>query len=61
MLAVAAGAAALPLIGRLTAASGTMPWQAAGLGLAIALAVGLVAGVVPARHAASLDPVQTLR
>ena len=61
VLAVAAGAAALPLIGRLTAASGTMPWQAAGLGLAIALAVGLVAGVVPARHAASLDPVQTLR
>jgi putative ABC transport system permease protein len=61
VLAVAAGAAALPLMGRLTAASGTMPWQAAGLGLAIALAVGLVAGVFPARRAASLDPVQTLR
>ncbi len=38
-----------------------MPWATALLGLASAVAVGVVAGVVPARRAAELDPVVTLR
>ena len=38
-----------------------MPWSAALLGLAIAVVVGVVAGVWPALRAARLDPVQTLR
>jgi putative ABC transport system permease protein len=41
--------------------SAGMPWQAVLLGLGTAVAVGVVAGVVPARRAATLDPVQTLR
>ncbi len=40
---------------------GGMPWQAILAGLGISIAVGLIAGVVPARRAAALDPVQTLR
>jgi putative ABC transport system permease protein len=38
-----------------------MPWQPALLGLAVAVGVGVVAGVAPARRAAGLDPVTTLR
>lgn len=38
-----------------------LPWEAAVLGVGAAIVVGLIAGVVPARRAAELDPVQTLR
>ncbi len=38
-----------------------MPWEAATLGLAAAVLVGLIAGVAPARRAAALDSVTTLR
>lgn len=38
-----------------------IPWEAAALGVGAAILVGLIAGVVPARRAAELDPVQTLR
>jgi putative ABC transport system permease protein len=38
-----------------------LPWEAAALGIGVAILVGLVAGVVPAKRAAELDPVQTLR
>jgi putative ABC transport system permease protein len=38
-----------------------LPWEVALLGIGAAIAVGLVAGVVPARRAAELDPVDTLR
>jgi putative ABC transport system permease protein len=61
VLAVAVCAAVLPIIGHFLGVPGMMPWQVAGFGLVIAVAVGLVAGVFPARRAASLDPVQTLR
>jgi ABC-type antimicrobial peptide transport system permease subunit len=42
---------------------GVQPWSPALLGLAIVLLVltALVAAVIPARRAASLDPVQALR
>ncbi|MCI0434806.1 MAG: ABC transporter permease [Gemmatimonadetes bacterium] len=42
-------------------ATGSMPWQVVLIGFATSIGVGLVAGVVPARRAAALDPVQTLR
>lgn len=38
-----------------------LPWHVALLGLGASILVGLVAGVVPARRAAELDPVDTLR
>jgi putative ABC transport system permease protein len=39
----------------------SMPWEAAVIGMLAATAVGLAAGVLPARRAAELDPVETLR
>jgi putative ABC transport system permease protein len=42
-------------------APGAMPWQVALLGLATAVLAGTLSGIVPARRAAALDPVQTLR
>ncbi|MDH3734672.1 MAG: ABC transporter permease [Gemmatimonadota bacterium] len=38
-----------------------LPWDVALLGIGTAVAVGLLAGVLPARRAAALDPVETLR
>jgi ABC-type antimicrobial peptide transport system permease subunit len=38
-----------------------LPWEVALLGMAAAVGVGLLAGVAPARRAADLDPVRTLR
>jgi ABC-type antimicrobial peptide transport system permease subunit len=38
-----------------------LPWEVALLGMAAAVGVGLLAGVGPARRAADLDPVLTLR
>jgi len=38
-----------------------MPWEAATLGMCASILVGLLAGVIPARKAAALDPVTTLR
>lgn len=38
-----------------------VPWDAALLGIASALLAGLLAGVVPARRAAALDPARALR
>jgi len=37
------------------------PWLYAVLAEAVAVAVGLIAGVLPARHAAQLDPLEALR
>ncbi len=38
-----------------------LPWMAMGIGLSVSVAVGLLAGVIPARRAAALDPVDALR
>jgi ABC-type antimicrobial peptide transport system permease subunit len=61
LAAVAAGyLILLGLAQRLPTPAG-LPWGVALLGLAVALAVGTVAGIVPAQRAARLDPVQALR
>lgn len=39
----------------------TLPWEAMGIGLAVSVAAGLLAGVLPARRAAALSPIETLR
>jgi putative ABC transport system permease protein len=39
----------------------SLPWGVAAIGLATAVAVGVTAGIVPARRAAALDPAHTLR
>ena len=38
-----------------------VPWEAFILGLVFSAVVGMAAGIIPARRAASLDPVETLR
>jgi putative ABC transport system permease protein len=61
LLALGAGWVILKLMAHLAGTPPAMPWTAAGIAMACAIGVGLAAGVVPARRAAHLDPVQTLR
>ncbi len=61
VLALLVSAALLGFISRAMEIPSVMPWQAATLGLAAAVGVGLIAGVFPARRASELDPVTTLR
>ncbi|MGH7718208.1 MAG: ABC transporter permease [Gemmatimonadaceae bacterium] len=61
VLAVAVGYAIVQALAAHRGTPSGMPWMAALLGLGAAVAVGLVSGVVPARRAAGLDPVTTLR
>lgn len=61
VFAVATGLLALTLVTMHGATVPGMPWTVALLGLASAVTVGVVAGVIPARRAARLDPVRTLR
>ncbi|MGW8267224.1 MAG: ABC transporter permease, partial [Longimicrobiales bacterium] len=61
VLALLVGALGLAVVGGAMQGISVMPWEAAMLGLGAAVAVGLGAGVFPARRAAALEPVQTLR
>ena len=61
VLALLVGAVALSIIGGSMEGVSVMPWQAATLGMGASILVGLVAGVVPARRAAAMDAVATLR
>jgi len=59
---LAAGAGAAELLGlAIPALPVTIAWRYVILAEAIAVAIGLVAGVLPARRAAQLDPVEALR
>ena len=55
------GVVILKVIGMHTGGPSTMQWGTALLGLGVAVGVGILAGVLPARRAAALDPIQTLR
>jgi putative ABC transport system permease protein len=61
VLALLVGALGLAIVGGAMEGVSVMPWEAATLGLVAAVVVGLAAGVFPARRAAALEPVQTLR
>jgi len=61
LLAVALAYGILQMIALHGAIPSGMPWQPALVGLAAAIVVGIVSGVAPARRAAALDPVLTLR
>ena len=61
VLALLVGAVALSIIGGAMEGVSVMPWEAATLGMCASILVGLLAGVIPARKAAALDPVTTLR
>jgi putative ABC transport system permease protein len=61
VLALVVAVVALSFVSRAMDFENIMPWQAAVLALAAAVLVGLVAGVTPARRAAALEPVSTLR
>ena len=61
LLALGLGFVVLQILGRVMDTAARFPWEAAVFGMGAAIAVGLIAGVAPARRAAELEPVQTLR
>ncbi len=61
LFALVVATAALAFISRMMELPSIMPWEAASLGLGAAILVGLIAGVAPARRAAALESVTTLR
>lgn len=65
VLAIGLGLGVLQILKRVMAGnqdlSFALPWEAVVLGIGAAVVVGLIAGVAPARRAASLEAVQTLR
>jgi putative ABC transport system permease protein len=61
LLAIAASYSILWVMALHGEAAAGLPWGVAATGLGSAILVGIVAGVAPARRAAALDPVATLR
>ncbi len=61
VLALGVGATALQFIARMMNADPAFPWPVTFMGMGIAILVGLVAGVIPARRAARMDPIAALR
>jgi putative ABC transport system permease protein len=61
ILAVIVGVILVKMLAHTMGTPPGMPWGTALLGLASAVAVGVVAGVLPARRAALLNPIETLR
>jgi putative ABC transport system permease protein len=61
ILAVLAGIGILQVLAHTMDTPPGLPWATALLGVASAIGVGIIAGVAPARRAAQLDPVPTLR
>jgi putative ABC transport system permease protein len=59
--ALAFGFVLLQVLAHVFGTPRTLQWSTALLGLACAVTVGIIAGVAPARRAASLEAVQTLR
>ena len=55
------GIGASLLVGRLTAKTTEISWEPVALALGLSLLVGLVFGLLPARRAAGLHPVEALR
>ncbi|HEX9729542.1 MAG TPA: ABC transporter permease [Gemmatimonadales bacterium] len=61
VLALAVGAAALQFIARAMDTTPIFPWEVTLMGMGIAVLVGVIAGVMPARRAARMDPIASLR
>ena len=61
LLGIALGLAGTYLVSALMELPAALSWQALALGVIFSTLVGLVAGIFPARRAAALQPVETLR
>jgi ABC-type antimicrobial peptide transport system permease subunit len=61
LLGLVLGTGLALLVGRLTAKAAEMSWEPVALALGLSLLVGLVFGLLPARRAAGLHPVEALR
>jgi putative ABC transport system permease protein len=61
ILGVLLGSGVSLLVARRVAIEGALSWKAALLGVVLSSALGLVAGVLPARRAAQLEPTDALR
>ncbi|PCJ52524.1 MAG: hypothetical protein COA70_12320 [Planctomycetota bacterium] len=61
VLGLALGAGVSQVILNMQDKPPVLPWAAMGLGLLVSVSVGTLAGVIPARRAAALNPIDTLR